>query len=237
MMANRTQRLKFGRRNEEDLLHFAKDALPSDFPNPERLGCPEATTLDAIAKRRLSIPYIDDVVDHIATCSPCFGIYSEYRKRYCSRNSRKRSIAGLAILAVLIAIWFFGTGLLAPPKYRSAQLSEVAPETAVVDFRDRTSERSDQARARQSMDAPHLRRSVLNIQILLPLGTEEGQYSLQFRNSAGIIATQSTGTAKWDGITETLSARVDLRSIEPGQYILAVRKGASSWRQFSVFVD
>ena len=60
---------------------------------------------------------------------------------------------------------------------------------------------------------------------------------LQFRNNAGGIAAQSTGTAKWDGTTETLSARIDLRTIEPGQYTLAVRKGASSWRQYSVFVD
>jgi hypothetical protein len=73
--------------------------------------------------------------------------------------------------------------------------------------------------------------------MLLPLGTEDGQYSLQFRNSAGEITAQTTGTAKFDGTTETLSARIDLRKVEPGQYTLEIRQGTSSWRRYSVFVD
>jgi hypothetical protein len=236
-MAKERTRLKFVRRNEKDLIAAATDALASDFPNPERIGCPEAGILDAVAGRRLTFSEVNDVVDHIATCSPCFDAYTVYRKKYCSRNKRKHSITGVAVLSVVIAIWFFGNRLLAPPKHTSTQVSELAPATAVLDFRDQTPERSDQARAPASTELQHLRRSLLNLQMLLPLGTEDGQYSLEFRNGAGGIIAQTTGTAKWDGNSETLSARIDLRTIETGKYTLAVRKGASSWRRYSVFVD
>ena len=236
-MARTMAKPKFARSSESELLRSATDAVPLDFPNPERIGCPESSTLDAIAGRHLSVPNIDDVVDHIATCSPCFVIYSLYRKKYCSRNNRNRSITAAAVLAALIATWYFGHPFLSVPGRNTTQISEVAPSAAVLDFHDRTLERSDQVQTPGPTQTPHLRRSLLNLQIRLPLGTEDGQYALQFRNAAGAITAQTTGTAKWDGTIETLSARIDLRTVEPGPYTLAVRKGASSWHHYSVFVD
>ena len=228
---------KFERRNETDLLRVATEALPSDFPNPERLSCPEASTLQAIAGRRLSVPDVDDVVDHIATCSPCFTAYSAYRREHRSRSYRRRSAAAVIVLTVVISSWYLGRKALSPTQRSPQQISEVTPLTAVLDFRNSTAQRSDQTPLPRPQEAPHLRRSLLNLQIQLPLGTEDGSYALQFRNNTGGIAAESTGTAKWDGTTETLSARIDLRTVEPGQYTLAVRRGAASWRQYSVFVD
>lgn len=235
-MAKKPTEPKFGRRNETDLLRVATEALPSDFPNPERLSCPEASTLQAIAGRRLSLPDVDDVVDHIATCSPCFTAYSVYRKENRSRSYRRRSAAAVTVLTVVIASWYLGRRALSPTQQSPQQISEVTPST-VLDFRNSTAERSDQTPSPRPQEAPHLQRSLLNLQIQLPLGTEDGSYVLQLRNNAGGIAAQSTGTAKWDGTTETLSARIDLRTVAPGQYTLAVRKGAASWREYSVDLD
>jgi hypothetical protein len=236
-MAKKPTEPKFGRRNETDLLRVATEALPSDFPNPERLSCPEASTLQAIAGRRLLLPDVNDVVDHIATCSPCFTAYSVYRKEHRSRSYRRRYATTVIVLTVAIATWYLGRKALSPTQRSPQQISEVAPLTAVLNFRNSTTERSDQTTLPRPQEAPHLRRSLLNLEIKLPLGTEDGSYAIQFRNNAGGITAQSTGIAKWDGVTETLSAQIDLRTIEPGQYTLAVRKGAVSWRQYSVFVD
>jgi hypothetical protein len=137
----------------------------------------------------------------------------------------------------VIAAWYLGRKALSPTQRSPQQVSEVRSLTAVLDFHDSTAERSDQTPLPGSQQAPHLRRSLLNLEIQLPLGTEDGSYAIQFRNHAGGIAAQSTGIAKWDGVTETLSAQIDLRTIEPGEYKLAIRKGAASWRQYSVFVD
>ena len=236
-MAKKPTGPKFARRNETDLLTVATEALPSDFPNPERLSCPEASTLQAIAGRRISLPDVDDVVDHIATCSPCFTAYSAYRRERRSRSYRRRSAAAVIVLTVVISSWYLGRKALSPTQRSPQQISEVTPLTAVLDFRNSTAKRSDQTPLPSPQEVPHLRRSLLNLQIQLPLGTEDGSYALQFRNNAGGIAAESTGMAKWDGTTETLSARIDLRTVEPGQYTLALRKGAASWRHYSVFVD
>src|SRR5665213_1101913 len=236
-MAKNLARTKFEPRDETDLLKAATEALPAVFPNPERLSCPDASTLEAIAGRHISLPGVNNVLDHIATCSPCFTAYTVYRAEYCSRRNRKRYVAVVAVLTVVIAAGYIGRRVLSPTHRLPEQISEVAPLTAVLDFHNRTSERSAQAPVSEPQVTPHLRRSLLNVQILLPLGTEDGEYSVQLRNKAGGIVTQSTGIAKWDGTTETLSARIDLRTFEPGQYTLALRNGTSSWRLYSIFVD
>src|SRR5580658_7211921 len=135
---------KVGRMKETDLLKAATEALSSDFANPERTGCPEASTLEAIAERRLSLPDIDDLVDHIATCSPCFTAYNVYRKQHCYHCNRRRYAGILAVLAVVITASFFGRKILSPALRPPVPISGVAPLTAVLDFHERTSERSDQ---------------------------------------------------------------------------------------------
>ena len=126
-MARKPTEPKFGRRNETELLRVATEALPSDFPNPERLNCPEASTLQAIAGRRLSLPEVDDVVDHIATCSPCFTAYSAYRKEHRSRSYRRRSAAAVIVLTVVISSWYLGRKALSPTQRSPQQISEVTP--------------------------------------------------------------------------------------------------------------
>jgi len=222
--------------NEHELLRAATNALSSDFPNPERSGCPEASTLKAIAGRRLTFSEIDDLVDHIATCSPCFTAYSIYRKDHCFGRNVKRFAAG-SVLAILIAASYLGFKALSPTVRAPVTVAEVAPLTAVLDFQNTTQERSVEASAPGPRNIPHLSRSLLNLQVRLPLGTEDGLYSLQFRDSSGAVEAETTGKAGWDGSAETLPARIDLRTIDPGPYKLAVRKGASSWRQYSLFID
>jgi len=228
---------KFGRRNEADLLRVATKAVPSDFPNPERLSCPEASTLQAIAGGRLSLPDVDDIVDHIATCSPCFSAYNGYRKERRSRSYRRRFSAVVVVLAVAAASWYFGREVLSPKRQAPPQIAEVSPVTAALDFHDSTAERSDQTPSPKPQETPHLRRALLNLQIQLPLGTEDGSYAVQFRNGAGEVVVESAGAVKWDGTTETLSTRIDLRTLVPGQYTIAVRKGTASWHQYPVVLD
>jgi len=144
-MAKNLARTKFEPRDETDLLKAATEALPAVFPNPERLSCPDASTLEAIAGRHMSFPGVDNVLDHIATCSPCFTAYTVYRAEYCSRRNRKRYVAVVAVLTVVIAAGYIGRRVLSPTHRLPEQISEVAPLTAVLDFHNRTSERSVQA--------------------------------------------------------------------------------------------
>ena len=235
-MAFESTKPKLARVNESALLDAATKAIPAEFPNPERTGCPEASTLEAIAARRLSVLDIDDLVDHIATCSPCFTAYDVYRKEYCSRRNRRCCVTGAALVIVLAAS-YCGFRVLSPTVPPPVPIAKIEPLNVVLDFHDRTAERSSQVHGGAPPDTPHLRRSLINLQIQLPLGEEDGPYSLELRDRSGAVITRTAGIAQWNGAAEALSARIDLRTVDPGPYTLAVRKGASSWRRYSLIVD
>ena len=178
------------------------------------------------------------MVDHIATCSPCFDVYTVYRKKYRARHNWKRSVAVIVLLAVLAVAWYFGrqasSGSTSLPADRGGHAL-----TAVLDFHDRTAERSDQVQAPRPSPIPHLRRSLLNLQIRLPIGTEDGAvFDRVPRERLAKLPFKQPEPAKWDGTTETLSMPGSIcEHSSPVNTRWLFAKGASSWRQYSVFVD
>ena len=59
--------------HEEEL--FLKDSagiLGSNFPNPDRVGCPDRLTLQRIASRKLPLKEISPWLKHLSSCSDCF---------------------------------------------------------------------------------------------------------------------------------------------------------------------
>jgi hypothetical protein len=225
----------FTRRDEQRLLKIATDSLRSDFPNSERHGCPGSEVLQAIAGRHLEFPETDDIVDHIATCSPCFLEYSAHRRRYRLRLVGGTVLCCVAGLLLTALFWRFAT----PMRSRNETVAHLPPTAlkAVLDFRNRTVERSDRRQPPNEPFAPHLKRALLELSIRLPIGVEDGLYSVQFRNQLGRSVVNTTGTAAWDGTAETLATAVDLRSLAPGEYILAIRNGTSAWRVYPVVLD
>jgi hypothetical protein len=235
MMDEKGAARQFTRREEQRLLDLATDYVRAGFPNPERLGCPGSEALKSIAGRHLKFPEAEDIVDHIATCSPCFLEYNAIRRR-----SRRRLVGGTALcclvgLLLTGLIWRLATPM-RPPNETIAQQPPTAIK-AVLDFRTRTVARSDGKQSPVEPVAPHLKRALLNLSIKLPVGVEDGLYSVQFRNQFGQSVLNSEGTATWDGSAETLATAVDLRNLAPGEYILAVRRGSSAWREYAVILD
>jgi hypothetical protein len=235
MMNQKAAPNQFTRREERKILELASEYVRSGFPNPERLGCPGSEALKSIAGRHLKFPEAEDIVDHIATCSPCFLEYHAIRRR-----SRRRLIGGTALCCLLGLLL---TGLIwrvaAPVRHRNETVAQQTPTAlkAVLDFRNRTAERSERKRSPDEPFAPHLRRAQLDLSIKLPVGVEDGLYTVQFRNQVGQSVADTTGTAAWDGAAETLAAAVDLRNLPPGNYVLAIRSGTSAWREYAVVLD
>ena len=96
MMNQKAAPNQFTRREERKILELASEYVRSGFPNPERLGCPGSEALKSIAGRHLKFPEAEDIVDHIATCSPCFLEYHAIRRR-----SRRRLVGGTALCCLL----------------------------------------------------------------------------------------------------------------------------------------
>src|SRR5215471_18510361 len=144
----------FTRRDEQRLLKIATDSLKSNFPNPERHGCPGSEVLQAIALRRLEFPEADDIVDHIATCSPCFLEYSAHRRRYRLRLLGGTALLCVAALLLTTFVWRFAM----PIRSRNETVARQSPTAlkTVLDFRNRTVERSDRPQTPNEALAPHL---------------------------------------------------------------------------------
>ncbi len=66
-----------------DIKKELDQAFCSAFPNPKRIDCleePERTQfLRTLGYRRRDIPISDPRLDHLASCSPCFQQFVQYR--------------------------------------------------------------------------------------------------------------------------------------------------------------
>jgi len=62
---------------------YQRVVLGGGFPNRERAGCPGNEILRAMAFRKLGVDQVNDWIEHLGTCSPCFREYTEFRRQVC----------------------------------------------------------------------------------------------------------------------------------------------------------
>lgn len=223
------------RRAEGRLVKMAGEAARRDFPNPERIDCPNSDAVNAVVVRRLSFPDFDNVIDHIATCAPCFEEYNRRRYRYRLRNAGAivMACAGLLILGL-----FWKHGPVKQPVHKDAAAKEAPTPvlTATLDYTKWTAQRSEQSRP-GTVETPRLTRAQLDLSIKLPIGTEDGVYTVQFRSSRDESAAEAVGSATWNGASEVLKIRADLRSVPSGSYTVAILSANSSVRRYPVMLE
>ena len=85
---------------EKRVLDLLTQGLSREFPNPQRVGCPDSAVLRGIAFRKLRLSEVDRWLEHLSSCSPCYQEFTELRKEAASQ--RRRTQAWLAVAAVLI---------------------------------------------------------------------------------------------------------------------------------------
>ena len=224
------------RRQEKRLLRAAAAAIKTEFPNPERCGCPESTAVRSLAQRRIPLSEAGDLVDHIATCAPCFDVYTRSRCRRRAVQLGGPILAFVVCIIVLALLWPHRASPLPIHPPLIAELPPVPMRKATIDYRGTSPTRSAESQYRPG-EVPRLPRAVVDLSILLPIGTEDGAYSVELRASSTRPVIHVNGTAKWDGRAETLATRVDLRQLVTGEYTLALRKDGSSWRTYRVILE
>jgi hypothetical protein len=82
-----------------------------------------------------------------------------------------------------------------------------------------------------------LLRARLDLTIELPIGTEDGIFTVQFRTSTNESVAEATGTATWDETAEALKIRADLRGVPAGRYTVAIQSRNSSVRLYPVVLE
>lgn len=223
------------RRADKRLVKMAADAVREDCPNPERIGCPSSDAVHAVVGRRLGFPDFENVVDHIATCAPCFQEYNRQRRRYRLRTAGV-AVLSCAVLLVMGLLWKYGTPRQLHPKETVAREVPTPVVAATLDYSNWTVERSEQSRPRTAA-TPHLTRGPLDLTIKLPIGTEDGAYTVQFQSNDNQAVAEAVGGATWDGTAEILKIRTDLRHVSAGAYTVAIRSASSSLHLYPVILE
>lgn len=206
-------------------------------PNPTRAGCPAGEVLMALARRER--PIGDPAYEHLTKCSPCYREFRALQQAQAPQRSVgafKWAAAAATVLVALVSGWFFFVAQdRAMPTSEIARQESPAPELRTeLDLRQYAVTRSDQ---KQSDRPPlSLPRGRLTVTILLPVGSEPGSYEIQVLDSELKSRASATGQAEIRNYITTLQSSIDLQSLPPGAYQLALRRQGEDWHLFPATV-
>src|SRR5690242_9320660 len=234
-------------KKSNELLDFARSYLSDAFPNLDRQGCPPDAALRSLAfNPRESEP---TVIEHLATCSPCFRRYSELlgelksQPRVESRFSFTRIsawskvhpvLAGTAALCMLLIV--IGVGLLlhgirqpnSPPIDTHRKPNPTEPLNPTVAYSPFSLDLSALSPVRGSESATGTQRRVpvpsspLDLTLTLPLASAEGRYDLKLTAGRETVWSKSAQAHLLRGKT-LIQVEADFRQIRTGNYNLEVQ--------------
>ena len=222
---NRLNAKGYSTRDERRLLDALGRGLLTDFPNPERSGCPGSEILKRIASRTMPLEGAGKWLDHLGSCSPCYRDFSELQAGY--RQRRMQTVLAIAA-SILIVVGVAGWALFFKQK------GPAGVQAAVLDLRNRSVPRGGEANpGEQRLEVS---RGVKRVNVYLPLGSAEGPYELRIATTTGIsIFTTNDVASLKDGVT-SIEAGVDLSSAPSGRYVLQIRRPNSEWNSYPLLL-
>ena len=211
---------------DKRLLDILRQGLATEFPNPERIGCPGNALLKGIAQGKVSLTEAEPWLDHLGSCSPCFREFKEFRRQ--STNQRRRVLTLVATAAVLLSA--VGGWL-----WVQARHSVQTTETAVLDLRERSVARgqnpSDTGQA--PLEIP---RTAKHLVLDLPIGSKEGPYDVGLITNNGDELLRARGMAELHDHITDLRVDVDLSGVQAGAYSLGLRQAGLEWTRYPIRV-
>ena len=197
--------------------------LATEFPNPDRVGCPGAAVLEGIASHKTPLSEAEKWLDHLGSCTPCFQDFKAIKRKLRARRGFRFG-GGLAILLAALGLWL----LLRP------QHTKVGNEIAVLDLRSYSSERGEPSPSNQPpLDIP---RATKHLTLYLPIGSKEGRYDVALLRGTGGEILHATGTARLEDHVVVLRADVDLSHVGSASYFLGIRQAGLEWTRFPIRV-
>jgi len=203
-----------------------------EFPNPERIGCPELGVLDDMSRRKIEMTQAQ--LHHITHCSPCFQTFLSIREEIRRRRAvrfRIAAAAGAAVIAVGAFVYWTAVRSTAPHE-------RVATTSATLDLRLLSENRgAGSSRASEARPALILPRKHLHLTLYFPAGADEGQYTLQLLDGQRRTLLKQSLSSSLQNHVVTASAELDLRSFSPGVHTLAIEKTGGERRTYSVLLQ
>src|ERR1700682_815848 len=210
---------------EKRILNLLGRGLSRDFPNPQRVGCPDSVVLRGIATHKVPLSEADRWLTHFSSCSPCFQEFARFRKQAVDRRRTQIWLAAAAVFIFAVAGWFW------------VRSRPQAPTAAVVvlDLRGRATVRGENPpeTSHPPLEVP---RNARSLSLELPIGSNEGAYDVALLNPSGAELFRTSATAKLEDHIVVLRADVDFAGISPGSYFLGLRQPGLEWMRFPVRV-
>jgi hypothetical protein len=198
-------------------LRNSAEVLRSDFPNPDRVGCPDRSVLEGIAYRKTPLKEIAPWLKHLSICSECFRDVSRLRRTKQVQRTVRLAFAAAAAVVIIAFILIV-----------SGKLVTSDRQQAILDLRNASVSRGVESGTNQpSKSVPTLSRSSKNVSIYLPPG-EAGAYELRIIGESGTVVAQTSSVGKAANSSTVLKIKVDLSRATPGLYSLLVKRGATS---------
>jgi hypothetical protein len=234
-----------------DVVALGKKYAKTAFPNPTRDGCPDFSTLRAMAYRDRWLSLGDLPVSHVVNCSPCFQEYARLRRMTVLMRGLQVTAASLVVLAVLFAsfrfVWNYTRGRgeqsisrehrAEPQPHVATQQAppRITPLALTVNLSSFSPTRGDQAK--EPAKKIHLPAKLLRVSFLLPFGMEPGEYALRVKDSVGNVLKDTHILGRLtDGIT-LVEVDLDLTAASRGGFTLMIRPPGLTWRTFPVLVE
>jgi hypothetical protein len=215
----------YSERDEKRILNALGRGLLTEFPNPERTGCPGRDVLKRIASHEMPLTEAEKWLDHLTSCSPCYRDFSQLQKvKELRRKQTWLAIAAAILLCAAVGGWAFvhwhnGTQTV---------------QTATLDLRDWSVARG--AAPNPNLPPVELDRRASSLTILLPVGSAVGAYEIRIVTHSGNPVLDADGTAELQNGTTRLPVAVSLRSLSPGSYVLQIRRAGLEWNSYPLIV-
>lgn len=226
-------------KEEREMRGTLRDIFATDFPNPERRGCPEnaEAKLKALAWRR-RFPEAEQIISHLGRCSPCYQEHEEFIRQHRSRQRLYR-LAAVAVLVVGVGFWaswrfLTSGGTILPQPSPVVQTPQSQPQTpeppvqekqppevqvAVLDLTKRGVARGESNNSQGDLVLPIGR---LKLSIHLPIGSEEGAYEVRISGQGHSL--RAKGHASFKNHITVLTIGANTSAFEAGSYVLAIRQ-------------
>ena len=238
------------RRNDGQFSQLLERELEKGFPNPDRTGCPDAEFLKRVVRHQVPIPEIDPWIDHLGSCSECFGEFNRLKPR-SGAHWRRVLLYAAAACIVLAGAGFLREYLGQRPKISSPVAGASAPSLAVITNdrvlgADTTSTAVDREPFKVMFDltrsatrgetstnkSPVIRvpARLLACHMTLPFASSDGLYYVQIQRTgqSEILKTVQGIATIHDGDTR-LNVNLDLSKMAAGRYLLSYRHSGESW--------
>ena len=167
----------------------------------------------------------DRWLNHFSSCSPCFQEFTQFRKQAVDRRRTQIWLAAAAVFIFAVAGWFWVRTR--PPGQTAA--------VVVLDLRGRATVRGENP-PETSQPPLEVPRNARNLNLELPIGSNEGAYDVALLNPSGAELFRTSATAKLEDHIVVLRADVNLAGVSPGSYFLGLRQPGLEWMRFPIRV-